>query len=88
MKKNNLLLLSLLFLGVVGCNNQTESSSMNSSSSSITLSESSTSSSTYKVVDVKFRDLELELNDEGTAYYITKYKKFEKNIRFSIKKLA
>ena len=82
MKKSNLLLISLLFLSS-GCNFNDSSSSSLSSSSPSGSSTSSTiyNSSTYEIKDVKLRDLKFEPNEDNTAYYITKYLKFDKNIR-------
>lgn len=89
MKKSSLLLITSLLSCLSGCNflniNSSSSSSSTTTSSSSSSSSSSTTSSSssdsYEIINVKFRDLKLELNEDGTAYYITKYLKFDKNIR-------
>ena len=57
------------------------SSSTTSTSSTSSSSSNSSSSISEKIIDVKNRDLEFELNETQTAYYIKKYKNYEKNIR-------
>lgn len=83
MKKSNLLLIVGLFSLLSGCNSNDTNSSTTSSSSTSSNSSSSIiyNSSTYEIKDVKLRDLKLEPNEDNTGYYITKYLKYEKNIR-------
>ena len=92
MKK--LLLVSLLIiLSMSACTNTSSIGSKDSFNSSISSSSETNSTSstvtkpTKNIIDVNVEDLELELDLTKDAYFITKYKKYDKYIRLIMVKI-